>query len=155
MEAKRVGLFKIVGIAVRTTNEVEESRASKVEELWQRILSENLYERIKGICDKNKLYAVYSDYDGDAYTVTIGYEVESFCEIPLGLIGKTIHSASYTLVKASDNTKEGSLELAQKAWSLAKKDTDIQKKRRLGTDFAVYRLNEDDQHIELYINVAS
>lgn len=70
--------FKIVGIAIRTSN-VSGKAAEDLGNLWERFFEEQLGTKITGKVRKD-IYFIYTDYESDytgEYTCLIGYQINS------------------------------------------------------------------------------
>src|SRR6516164_9420619 len=88
--------FKIIGIAIRTTNVGSKSQRD-IGELWQRFIREGLIDKIPDKTDSD-VYCLYTDYEDGAkghYTTIIGARVSSLERIPEICIGKTIPASKY------------------------------------------------------------
>ena len=100
--------IKIVGIAIRTSNENGRS-AREIPQLWSRFFSENIAEKILSKTDST-IYSIYTDYELDhtkPYTCILGCRVNSFDHIPEGLTGKVIEGGRFAVITATGNINEG------------------------------------------------
>lgn len=96
MENTKMEALKIIGIAVRTTNENGQA-AKDIPEIWNRFMTEEVLERIPNKVNTN-IYSIYTDYESDymkPYTTIIGCQVSSFDHLPEGFVTKTIDVGNY------------------------------------------------------------
>ena len=119
MKSQKVHLenFKIVGIAVRTTNQNAKS-AKDIMELWQRFYSENISSLIPNKIDED-IYAVYTDYKSDYtadYTTLLGYRVNSIDNLPEGLEGREFDGGNYLEIKAKGTRPLSVFNTWQEIW---------------------------------------
>lgn len=144
--------FYIVGISVRTSNEVGKAMHD-IPKLWQRYMEEKIAEKIPNKVAMTN-YAVYTDYEKDhtkPYTMILGCEVENLDTIPTGMVGKAIEKATYQKFTVKGDLSMGKPIVDQwnKIWNM-----DIN--RAYGADFEVY--DEDaygalDGKASIYIHV--
>ena len=102
--------FKLIGIAIRTTNENGQS-ATDIPLLWNRFMTEGLLEKIPNKVD-NTIYCVYTDYEKDhtkPYTTILGCKVTNFDLVPEGMVGKEIAAANYSVQTAKGNLMQGAV----------------------------------------------
>lgn len=88
--------FKIIGIAIRTTNQNGQSQ-NDIGNLWGKFMGQNIMEQIPNK-EANDVYCIYTDYETDfngPYTTIIGCRVNLFGNIPEGFISKTILTTKY------------------------------------------------------------
>ncbi|MFT3704419.1 MAG: effector binding domain-containing protein [Agriterribacter sp.] len=103
-----VAPFSIIGIAIRTTNENEQSSID-IPALWNRFLSENIMEQISNKID-HTVYCIYTDYEKDhtkPYTTLLGCKVSSLHEIPKGLTGKLVEGGRYEIFTTHGSLADG------------------------------------------------
>lgn len=96
MEKVKIEPFKVIGIAVKTTN-ANGQGAKDIPALWHRLMTENVVARIPNKTD-DTIYALYTDYEGDytqPYTTIIGCRVESLDTIPEGMVGKSFEGGTF------------------------------------------------------------
>lgn len=99
--------FKVIGIAVRTTNENNQA-AKDIPLLWEKLMKEDILNAIPGKID-NTLYAIYTDYEKDhtkPYTTILGCKVENLDHIPEGMVGKSFEGGNYVKFTAKGNLAE-------------------------------------------------
>ncbi len=90
--------FRIIGIAVRTTNQGAQSQKD-ISTLWQRFVREDIISKIPDK-ENDEIYCIYADYENEAnghYTTIIGCKVKSLDKTPEFCIGKTIPASTYQL----------------------------------------------------------
>lgn len=100
--------FKLIGIAIRTTNEGQKAD-KEIAELWQRFMGENILGKISNKVD-NTIYSLYTEYEGDhtkPYTVILGCKVESLDEIPEGMVGESFDGGTYVKTSAKGDLMKG------------------------------------------------
>jgi predicted transcriptional regulator YdeE len=133
MKKVQIEGFQVIGIAVRTTNENNQAKQD-IGFLWHKLMSENIITKIPNIIDET-IYAIYTDYESDhtkPYTTILGYKVSSLNDIPDGMIGKKIESATYTkFVAKGDLTDNAVIDVWNEIWNI---DID----RTYQSDFETY-----------------
>ncbi|BAP32196.1 AraC family transcriptional regulator [Chryseobacterium sp. StRB126] len=108
MNNVKIEPFKVIGIAVRTTNENEQA-AKDIPVLWEKFMKENVHENIPNKID-NTVYSIYTDYEKDhtkPYTTLLGCKVDSLDNIPEGMVGKSFDGGDYVKFTAKGNLAEG------------------------------------------------
>ncbi|MDM1557360.1 GyrI-like domain-containing protein [Chryseobacterium indologenes] len=108
MNNVKIEPFKVIGIAVRTTNESEQA-AKDIPVLWEKFMQENVLDNIPNKID-NTIYSIYTDYEKDhtkPYTTVLGCKVESLDHIPEGMIGKSFDGGDYVKFTTKGNLAEG------------------------------------------------
>jgi predicted transcriptional regulator YdeE len=124
--------FELIGIAVRTSNEHDQSE-SDIRALWQRFIADDIQTKIPEKISKD-IYCVYTDYASDhlgAYTTILGCQVKPGTIPPSGFVRKIVLKSTYE-VFISQGPMPGSI---QDTW------TNIRNsglKRRYTADFDVY-----------------
>ena len=101
---------KIMGIAIRTSNE-DQQAAIDIPRLWERFFSENIAEKIPSKID-SAIYSVYTDYERDytrPYTCILGCRVSNLDNIPEGMTGKVIEGGKFAAFTAKGNLNEGAV----------------------------------------------
>ncbi|WP_160137582.1 GyrI-like domain-containing protein [Chryseobacterium sp. c4a] len=107
MNNVKIEPFKVIGIAVRTTNENEQA-AKDIPVLWEKLMKEDVLNKIPGKID-NTVYSIYTDYEKDhtkPYTTLLGCKVESLDHIPEGMIGKSFDGGDYVKFTTKGNLAE-------------------------------------------------
>lgn len=141
--------IKIIGIAIRTSNE-EHRAANDIPQLWDRFFEERIAEKIPSRADST-IYSVYTDYELDhtkPYTCILGCRVNSFDNIPEGFTGKVIEAGKFAVITATGNLNEG---------AVYNKWTEIWNSRlprAYSTDLEVYgekALNPETGEVDIYI----
>jgi len=99
--------FKVIGIAVRTTNEHGKS-AQDIGQLWGKFMGEGIAEKIPNKIGSN-VFSVYTNYQGDhtqPYDTILGCKVSSLEDIPEGFVGQSFDGGTYgKFVSKGDLTK--------------------------------------------------
>lgn len=151
MSTQTVKQFDIIGIAIRTTNENQQS-AKDIPLLWQRFMSEQLSEKIPNKTD-DTIYCVYTDYEKDhtkPYTTILGCRVNDISKIPAGMVSSKIQAGSYELFTAKGNLMQGAIiNEWMKIW-----EAPVQ--RVFTTDFEVYgekAKNLENAEVPIFIAV--
>ena len=151
MNTQKITPFKIIGIAVRTTN--EDTQAMKdIPALWNTFMSENILQKIPNKVD-NTIYCMYTEYEKDhtkPYTTLLGCKVEHLNNIPTGMVGKTVEGGNYIKQTAKGNLMQGALANAWiKIWN-------ANFSRRYTADFEVYgekAQNPENAEVDIFIAV--
>ncbi len=97
--------FKVIGIAARTTNQLEMAGAGRIGDLWGRFFA-GAGAQIPGAVDE-AIYSVYSGYESDEtglYDVLVGKKVREDAEAPAGFTSIQIPAARYMTFPAADST---------------------------------------------------
>ncbi|MGE8555732.1 MAG: GyrI-like domain-containing protein [Chryseobacterium jejuense] len=151
MNNVKIEPFKVIGIAVRTTNENEQA-AKDIPVLWEKFMKENVHESIPDKID-NTVYSIYTDYEKDhtkPYTTLLGCKVESLDNIPEGMIGKSFDGGDYVKFTAKGNLAEG---LVINEWF---KIWNMDLERTFTADFEMYgekAQNPSDAEVDILIAV--
>ena len=148
---QQIHQLHIIGIAIRTTNENNQA-ANDIPCLWKKFTEEKIIEKIPDKIDST-VYCIYTDYEKDhtkPYTTILGCAVKSLSNIPEGMVGKTIHPATYEIFIAKGNLMEGAVfNEWVKIWEAGLP-------RTFTADFEVYgkkAQNFNDAEVELFIAV--
>ena len=148
MKTVKLASFKIIGIAIRTSNENGKSQ-QEIGELWGNFMSKSLIDKIPNK-ESNSIYCLYTDYESDhngAYTTILGCCVSSLDEIPEGFIGREFTEARYQLYISKGKLPECVGETWLKIWE-SKID------RRYLCDFDVYIYKaEKPVEVETYVSI--
>lgn len=108
MEKVSVAPFKVIGIAIRTTNQNNQA-AEDIAALWNRFIGENSSAAIPHKLS-NDVYAVYTGYESDhtgPYTTLIGCRVSDLTQIPEGMVGKSFEGGNYASITATGDLTKG------------------------------------------------
>ncbi|MBN9377750.1 MAG: hypothetical protein BGO14_11700 [Chlamydiales bacterium 38-26] len=140
--------LKIIGIVMKTTNANGQS-IQDIARFWEKFNDEQIFTKIPN--KKNQdILALYTDYEGDEtqpYHYMIGCEVTSLDDIPVGMVGKIIPPADYTILKAQGQFPDCLTKTWQTIWK-----SDL--KRSYRNDFEVYRtFDPNHADIDVYIGV--
>lgn len=107
MQTVKIEPFKVIGIAVRTTNENGKS-AQDIGQLWGKFMSEGIAEKIPNKVDDN-IFSIYTNYQGDhtqPYDTILGCKVSSLELIPEGMVGQSFDGGTYgKFISKGDLTK--------------------------------------------------
>lgn len=133
MQKVRIESFKVIGIAVRTTNSNNKS-AQDIAALWGKFMKEGIADKIPNKIDSEVL-SLYTNYEGDhtqPYDTILGCKVSSLEIIPEGMVGQAFDGGTYGKFIAKGDLTKG---LIFGTW------TDIWKKgldRVFTADFEIY-----------------
>ena len=108
MQKVNIEPFKLIGIAVRTTNENGQA-ATEIGDLWGRFMSESIQSKIPNKVDET-VYSVYTEYDGDhtqPYTTILGCKVDSLDSIPEGMRSASFEGGTYAKFSAKGDLTKG------------------------------------------------
>lgn len=151
MNNVKIEPFKVIGIAVRTTNE-DDQAAKDIPVLWDKFMQENVLENIPNKIDTT-IYSIYTDYEKDhtePYTTLLGCKVETLDHIPEGMIGKAFEGGDYIKFTAKGNLKE---DLVINEWL---KIWNMDLGRIFTADFEIYSekaQNPSDAEVDILIAV--
>lgn len=143
--------FKVIGIAVRTTNENNQA-AKDIPVLWEKFMSEDILNAIPNKID-TAVYSIYTDYEKDhtkPYTTVLGCKVENLDHIPEGMVGKSFEGGNYIRFTPKGNLAEG---LVINEWN---KIWNMDLGRIFTADFEIYgekAQNPSDAEIDILIAV--
>lgn len=144
--------FKIIGIAVRTTNENGKAMTD-LGTLWSRFYSENIIAFIPNK-ENNTVYSLYTDYESDytgEYTTIIGCKVSTLSDIPEGLTGKKFQGGKFTEYTVTGKMPDVIASKWNEIWQ-----NDKQLKRRYTVDFEKYTETAQDLQnatVQIYLAV--
>lgn len=151
MNKVKIEPFKVIGIAVRTTNE-NNLAAKDIADLWKKFINDRVLDAIPNKID-NTVYSIYTDYESDhtkPYTTILGCRVENLNHIPNGMIGKSIKGGNYVKLSAKGDLMKGLI--INKWLEIWKMDLD----RVFSADFEVFGAkaqNPADAEIDFLIAV--
>ncbi|MGE8431308.1 GyrI-like domain-containing protein [Chryseobacterium joostei] len=151
MNNVKVEPFKVIGIAVRTTNENNQA-AKDIPVLWENLMKENIVENIPNKID-NAVYSIYTDYEKDhtkPYTTILGCKVASLDHIPDGMVGKSFDGGDYVKFTTKGNLAEN---LVINEWI---KIWNMDLGRTFTADFEIYgekAMNPADAEVDILIAV--
>lgn len=151
MKNVKIEPFKVIGIAVRTTN--ENGQAGKdIPVLWEKMISEDIVNSIPNKID-NTIYSIYTDYEKDhtkPYTTVLGCQVENLDNIPEGMVGYSFDGGDYLKFTTKGDLSKG---LVINEWL---KIWDMDLGRVFSADFEVYgekAQNPSDAEVDIFIAV--
>ncbi len=149
MQKVKIEAFKVIGIAVRTTN-VNGQAGQDIGQLWGKFMSEGIADKIPNKLDSNVL-SIYTNYEGDhmkPYDTILGCKVSSLDEVPVGMVGQAFEGGIYgKFVSKGDLTKGVVFGTWSEIW---KKDLD----RVYTADFEIYgerAQNPTDAEVDVLI----
>lgn len=151
MQKVKIEPFKMIGIAIKTTNEGQKAN-KEIAELWQRFMGENILEKIPNKVDY-AIYSLYTEYEGDhtkPYTAILGCKVENFEEIPEGMTGKSFDGGTYIKTSVKGDLMKG---LIVSHWT---KIWEMDLDRAYTADFEVFgekAQNPSDAEVDFYVAV--
>lgn len=151
MKNVKVEPFKIIGIAVTTSNTDGKSQKD-IGELWGRMMSENLTEKIPNKLS-SEIYSLYTNYQGDhteAYDTILGCKVNSLDEIPEGFVGQSFEGGNYQKFICKGDLTKGAV---YTAWANI---WDEKLDRVFTADFELYgskAQNPQDAELDIYVAI--
>ncbi|MFK8036765.1 MAG: GyrI-like domain-containing protein [Crocinitomicaceae bacterium] len=151
MQKVTIKPFKVIGIAVSTTNEKGQS-AQDIGQLWGKFISEGIVEKIPNKVDES-VFSIYTNYQGDhtkPYDTILGCKVSTLENIPDEMVGQAFDGGTYgKFVSKGDLTKG----IVFGTWS----EINQRKLNRVFTaDFELYgekAQNPTDAEVEVYVGV--
>lgn len=151
MQKVTIESFKVIGIAVRTTNENGQA-AQDIGQLWQKFMSEGIAEKIPNKIDAN-VFSIYTNYEGDhtqPYDTILGCKVSSLEAIPEGMVAQAFDGGNYLkFISKGDLTKGVVFGTWSEIW---KQDLD----RVYTADFEIYgekAQNPSNAEVDIFIAV--
>ncbi len=151
MNNQIIKTFNVIGISTRTTNDNGKS-AKDIEALWSKFWSEEIQKQIPNAISE-EIYAVYTDYETDftgPYTTIIGLPVHTLENIPDGMIGLTIETATYQKFVSKGKMPEAVFNTWLEIWQ----NTNLN--RAYKADFTVHGkkyYDGDQAEVETFISV--
>jgi len=149
MQKVKIEPFKVIGIAVRTTNENGQS-AQDIGKLWGKFMSEGIAQKIPNTVDTN-VFSIYTNYQSDhtePYDTILGCKVSSLDDIPEGMVGQSFEGGTYGKFISKGDLNKG---VVFGTWSeIWKKDLD----RVYTADFELYgerAQNPSDAEVDVLI----
>ena len=146
--------IKLVGIAVRTTNQQEMNPATaKIGGLWERYFQELIANKISNNTSFESTLAAYTKYESDyngAYDLIVGREVNSLSSIPAGMTGVTIPAGRYLRFTATGSMPKALIDTWTYIWKYFSKSSQYQ--RAYTTD---YEVHESNNKVDIYIAIKS
>lgn len=133
------GDFKVIGITQRISNE---NAQQKIPEMWKEFILNNYLEKIPNL-KSNSIMAVYTDYEGDhtkPFNYTIGCEVTSIDNLPIGLHSLIVPGNKYALYKVKGGLPDSLIETWKSIWTSG----DLE--RKFEADFEVIK-GSDEVHV--------
>lgn len=151
MTTQKIQEFKVIGIAVRTTNENGQS-AQDIPALWNKFMSEGVATTIPNKLS-DEIYCIYTDYEKDhtkPYTTLIGCKVSTLINLPAEMVGKTFVTGDYVKYLSKGNIMEGMvIGTWQEIWA-----SDL--KRKYTADFEIYGAraqNPEQAEVDIFVAV--
>jgi predicted transcriptional regulator YdeE len=151
MDTQKIDGFSIIGIAVRTTNENNQS-GKDIPALWDKFMAEGIIEKIPNKINST-LYCIYTDYESDytkPYTTILGCKVANADNILEGMVDKTFDGGSYTKYSVKGNLMQG---IVFNEWT---KIWNSNIERAYTADFEVYgekAQNPADAEVDIFIAI--
>ena len=151
MQKVKIEPFKVIGIAVRTSNENGES-GKDITQLWGKFLSENISDKIPNKID-DTIFSIYTNYESDhtkPYDTILGCKVSSLENIPNEMVGQSFDGGTYgKFISKGDLTKGVVFGTWSEIWE---KDLD----RVFTADFELYgekAQNPTDAEVEVFVAI--
>ena len=151
MQTVKIEPFKIIGVAIRTTNENGQS-IKDIGAMWEKCIAQNIFDKIPNKVGY-EMYSVYTDYEGDhtkPYMAIAGCKVYNLDEIPEGMIGKSFEGGTYQKSTAKGDLMDGFI---AKEWNkIIAMDLD----RTYQADFEIFgekARNPADAEVEFYVGI--
>ncbi len=151
MQKVTIKPFKVIGIAVNTTNENGQS-TQDIGQLWGKFISEGIAGKIPNKVDES-VFSIYTNYQGDhtkPYDTILGCKVSSLENIPDGMVGQAFDGGIYRKFVSKGDLTQG---VVFGTWS----EINQQKLNRVFTaDFELYgekAQNPTDAEVEVYVGI--
>ncbi|CAH0344723.1 GyrI-like domain-containing protein [Bacillus sp. CECT 9360] len=149
-----LGHLKLIGRAVKTTNEAEMKGEGVIPALWESFYNQNWLETTQNKKNKTVL-AAYTDYESDengSYSFVIGAEVMSSDAVPAEMNEFEIPENEYIVFTTRKGPiQEIVVEAWQYIWEWSKNN-----KRAFLTDFEVYDercADPENSQVDIYISL--
>jgi predicted transcriptional regulator YdeE len=144
--------FKIIGLAIRTTNK-DNQALQDLGKLWGQFFSENVFDKIPNK-QSNEILSIYTDYKSDyteEYTTIIGVPVTTLDEIPEGLTGREFQAEQFQKFVAKGEMPNAVAGTWGEIW---RRDKELN--RKYSYDFEVYGEKSQqgaNSEVEIFIAV--
>jgi predicted transcriptional regulator YdeE len=149
--------FRVVGIAVRTSNAEQMTAARPIGTLWERLFKEGVLAAIPNKADGN-IVAVYSEYASDKdgeYTYLLGARVKKVESVPAGMTVKNVPAGRYAVFTSERGPVEKVVvEMWRRVWETPKNA--LGGDRSYQADFEVYDQRAENPAsavVDLYVAV--
>ena len=151
MENVKIEPFKVIGIAVRTTNQ-DGQAGHDIQALWQKFMEQGIQEKIPNKVS-NDILSIYTNYEGDymqPYDTILGCKVSDLTDIPDGMVGQSFDGGNYAKFLTKGDLTKG---IVYNAW------VDIWSKplaRNYAADFEVYdqrSQNPNDAEVDIFLGL--
>ncbi|MEO6819914.1 MAG: effector binding domain-containing protein [Ginsengibacter sp.] len=149
---ENISPFKIIGIAVETTN-YNGKAAEDLGLLWKQFFNENVLGRIDNKLS-GEIFAIYTDYASDYkgnYKAIIGLKVDSLATLTNDLIGQEFTGGNYKKFTAKGKLPGAVAETWKEIW-----ERDKELNRKYTADFEVYgdrSQNGENAEVDIFIAV--
>ena len=151
-QTENVSAFQVIGVAVRTTNAKESSGNGEIPKLWQRVMQEDLIDKISNRADQH-LVVVNTNYASDQngeYDYIVGSRVTSANDVPEGFVAVAVPAGKYAVVESEKGAPQ---EILPKVWRRiwAMSPAELGGTRAFKTDYEVYPAEMDGQNTQVTI----
>lgn len=151
--------IKLIGIAVRTSNESEMNpHRGKIGLTMQKFFSTNMQAQIPERKNQGTVFAVYTNYESDTsghYTYFLGEEVNNFENIPEGFETLTIPEQPYVKFTSEPGMMPAvCIDMWRDIWKMS--SSDLGGKRAYIADFEIYDERSKDPKnsvLDIYIGI--
>lgn len=153
-EVVTVDDFTVVGIAVRTSNDIEfNSGQSKIGKTWDRYIKSDIPSQINNIIDENSDFGVYYWYESDkngVYSVAVGKKVSEAGELEKGLRAFKIQKGKYLHFKGEGDIPQATIDTWAQIWKFFEETKEFE--RAYKNDFEVYN-KETPNKVDIFIKI--
>jgi predicted transcriptional regulator YdeE len=145
--------MKIAGVSIRTTNQDGKSMKDQPE-FWQKFFRESIKDKIPNKLHPEEVLGVYYNYESDytgEYDFLIGFEVDSFDNIPEEFIKLTLPGGIYKVFNRTEKMSLGEkvFKLWQDVWS-----SNSNRSYRFDIEeYDITNLFSDNPDINIYIGI--
>lgn len=149
---EKIESFKIIGIAVRTSNQNGQN-AVDLGNLWGEFFSKNLLEEIPN-CISKDIFAIYTDYESNfegTYTAILGIRVSNFDTVPENVIAREFPSGNFEKFCAKGIIPNAVIDIWEEIWA-----DDKNLNRKYSYDFEVYSdrsQNGENSEVDIFIAI--
>jgi len=151
MQKVTIEPFKVIGIAVRTSNQNGQA-AQEIPALWNQFMTTGVAEKIPNKTG-SEIYSIYTNYEGDhmqPYDTVLAMQVSSLNDIPEGMVGHAFDGGTYQEFPAKGDLTQG---VVYDCWL---KIWDEELDRTYTADFEVYgekAQNPNDAELSIFVAV--
>lgn len=157
-EIVQLKAMTLAGLAVRTSNQAEQTAQAAIPQLWARYGQEQIGQQIAAAPEPGVVYGCYADYENGisgAYTVLAGQQVEENAAIPAEWTTLHLPASTYAVFTTARGPRT---RVVIEAWqAIWRWQAETSFTRTYTGDFERYDercINPEESQVDIYIAVA-